>query len=236
MSDIPSFPYDILWEECALKSVANLTRKDGAEFFAIVPRVGIVTRTMAYPLVRANKALADLRSGRLQGAAVPVPWQALFHCHRRARVGQRLLGRAGRVDDRPGDGADIEPVLYACDIGVDMGCIGTARSNPVKPRRRIGGQKQPPEVRVRRGGGAILRRGNLVIGVTTAATLWYVTVIGLCFGGGQVFLGLATDGRLRAYTITVRELRVAPDTAVPPAVEELSRQPSVASLKWRHFE
>ncbi|HUI15842.1 MAG TPA: zinc-dependent alcohol dehydrogenase family protein [Xanthobacteraceae bacterium] len=73
MSDIPSFPYDILWEERELKSVANLTRKDGAEFFAIVPQAGIVTQTTPYPLVRANEALSDLRSGRLQGAAVLVP-------------------------------------------------------------------------------------------------------------------------------------------------------------------
>jgi putative Mg2+ transporter-C (MgtC) family protein len=144
------------------------------------------------------------------------------------------------------------------------------------------------------GGGAILRRGNLVIGVTTAATLWYVTVIGLCFGGGQVLLGwaatalgmfvlwglkwfeevmpvrqqaqlavtvdetgpgqsdirrrlagggieirdiaLATDGRLRTYTINVRQLRTNPDSTVPSFIEELSRQPGVASLKWRHFE
>jgi propanol-preferring alcohol dehydrogenase len=73
MSDIPRFPYDILWQERELKSVANLTRKDGAEFFAIVPRAGIVTQTMPYPLVRANEALSDLRNGRLQGAAVLVP-------------------------------------------------------------------------------------------------------------------------------------------------------------------
>src|SRR5579863_8440710 len=145
------------------------------------------------------------------------------------------------------------------------------------------------------GGGAILRRGNLVIGVTTAATLWYVTVVGLCFGGGQVLLGwaatalglfvlwglkwfeeevmpvqqqaqlavtadqtgpgeseirrrlagggieirdiaLATDGRLRTYTINVRQLRPIPDSTIPSFIEELSRQPGVASLKWRHFE
>ncbi|MGB6746441.1 MAG: alcohol dehydrogenase, partial [Xanthobacteraceae bacterium] len=73
MSDIPSFPYSILWEERELKSVANLTRKDGEEFFAIVPQAGIVTQTVSYPLVRANEALSDLRSGRLQGAAVLVP-------------------------------------------------------------------------------------------------------------------------------------------------------------------
>jgi propanol-preferring alcohol dehydrogenase len=73
MSDIPSFPYDILWQERELKSVANLTRRDGEEFFKIVPKAAIKTQTVPYPLVRANEALADLRSGRLQGAAVLVP-------------------------------------------------------------------------------------------------------------------------------------------------------------------
>src|SRR5690349_7386823 len=73
MSDIPSFPYDILWQEREIKSVANLTRQDGEEFFKIVPKARIKTQTVSYPLVRANEALADLRSGRLQGAAVLVP-------------------------------------------------------------------------------------------------------------------------------------------------------------------
>lgn len=73
MSDIPSFPYDILWHERELKSVANLTRQDGDEFFTIVPKAGIETQTISYPLARANEALGDLRSGRLQGAAVLVP-------------------------------------------------------------------------------------------------------------------------------------------------------------------
>ena len=73
MSDIPSFPYSLLWEERELISVANLTRQDGEEFFAIVPQAKVVTQTVSYPLVRANEALADLRSGRLQGAAVLVP-------------------------------------------------------------------------------------------------------------------------------------------------------------------
>jgi alcohol dehydrogenase, propanol-preferring len=73
MSDIPSFPYDILWHERELKSVANLTRQDGEDFFTIVPKVGIKTETTAYPLTRANEALADLRAGRLEGAAVLVP-------------------------------------------------------------------------------------------------------------------------------------------------------------------
>jgi propanol-preferring alcohol dehydrogenase len=73
MSDIPGFPYDLLWQERELKSVANLTRKDGDDFFKIVPKAAIETHTVPYPLVRANEALADLRSGRLQGAAVLVP-------------------------------------------------------------------------------------------------------------------------------------------------------------------
>jgi alcohol dehydrogenase, propanol-preferring len=73
MSDIPSFPYDILWHERELKSVANLTRQDGEEFFRIVPKARIETQTVSYPLARANEALGDLRSGRLHGAAVLVP-------------------------------------------------------------------------------------------------------------------------------------------------------------------
>jgi propanol-preferring alcohol dehydrogenase len=73
MSDIPSFPYSILWEERELRSVANLTRADGVEFFDVVPQVEIKTHTVPYPLTRANEALSDLRNGRLQGAAVLVP-------------------------------------------------------------------------------------------------------------------------------------------------------------------
>jgi propanol-preferring alcohol dehydrogenase len=73
MSDIPSFPYDILWQEREIKSVANLTRQDGEEFFKIVPKADIRTQTVSYSLTRANEALADLRSGRVHGAAVLVP-------------------------------------------------------------------------------------------------------------------------------------------------------------------
>jgi propanol-preferring alcohol dehydrogenase len=73
MSDIPAFPYDRLWGERAVLSVANLTRTDARDFFAIVPRVGIVTHTSTYPLARANEALAAHRAGRLRGAAVLVP-------------------------------------------------------------------------------------------------------------------------------------------------------------------
>jgi propanol-preferring alcohol dehydrogenase len=73
MSDIPSFPYSLLWEEREIMSVANLTRSDGDEFFRIVPQAGIVTTTKAYPLAQANEALSDLRDGRLEGAAVLMP-------------------------------------------------------------------------------------------------------------------------------------------------------------------
>lgn len=73
MSDIPSFPYNLLWEERELLSVANLTRSDGIEFFEMAPKAGIVTETITYPLSRANDALSDLRAGRIQGAAVLVP-------------------------------------------------------------------------------------------------------------------------------------------------------------------
>ena len=73
MSDIPSFPYHILWEERVLRSVANLTRRDAEEFLALAPKAGIRTQTVTYPLARANDALADLRNGALQGAAVLIP-------------------------------------------------------------------------------------------------------------------------------------------------------------------
>jgi propanol-preferring alcohol dehydrogenase len=73
MSDIPSFPYSILWEERQLVSVANLTRQDGDEFFRIAPEVRIKTEVTTYPLDRANEALSNLRDGRLVGAAVLVP-------------------------------------------------------------------------------------------------------------------------------------------------------------------
>jgi propanol-preferring alcohol dehydrogenase len=73
MSDIPSFPYRILWEERVVRSVANLTRRDAEEFLALAPEAGIRTETVTYPLARANDALADLRNGALQGAAVLIP-------------------------------------------------------------------------------------------------------------------------------------------------------------------
>lgn len=74
MSDIPSMPYPLIWGERELVSVANLTRRDAAEFFAIARDAGVRTRTTTYPLIAANEALSDLRSGRLTGAAVIVPY------------------------------------------------------------------------------------------------------------------------------------------------------------------
>lgn len=73
MSDIPSFPYEILWGERVLRSVANLTRKDGEEFLAIAKEAGVRTMTTPFPLAKANDALTQLREGRLEGAAVLVP-------------------------------------------------------------------------------------------------------------------------------------------------------------------
>ena len=73
MSDIPSFPYALLWEERQLVSVANLTRWYGIDFLRLAPEIRIVTKTSSYPLQEANQALADLRAGRFEGAAVLLP-------------------------------------------------------------------------------------------------------------------------------------------------------------------
>jgi propanol-preferring alcohol dehydrogenase len=70
MSDIPSFPYELLWGERMLGSVANLTRRDGEEFMELAPRVPVRTEVSLYPLAEANRALDDLRAGRFRGAAV----------------------------------------------------------------------------------------------------------------------------------------------------------------------
>lgn len=70
MTDIPAFPYAILWGERTVRSVANLTRRDGEEFLAVAPRVPVRTEVRAYPFERANEALDDLRAGRVRGAAV----------------------------------------------------------------------------------------------------------------------------------------------------------------------
>jgi propanol-preferring alcohol dehydrogenase len=70
MSDIPSFPYAILWEERVVRSVANLTRRDGLEFLALAPQVPVRTQVEVLPLAQANEALDKLRTGKIQGAAV----------------------------------------------------------------------------------------------------------------------------------------------------------------------
>ncbi len=70
MSDIPSFPYRLLWEERAIRSVANLTRRDGEELLSIAPRVPVQTHVQLFPLNHANEALARLRAGTIEGAAV----------------------------------------------------------------------------------------------------------------------------------------------------------------------
>ncbi|MEJ2352156.1 MAG: alcohol dehydrogenase catalytic domain-containing protein [Anaerolineales bacterium] len=70
MSDIPAFPYHLLWEERVIRSVANLTRKDGEEFLSIAPKVPVKTEVQTVPLQDANRALERLRAGEIQGAAV----------------------------------------------------------------------------------------------------------------------------------------------------------------------
>ena len=73
MSDIPTFPYDILWREKRLVSVANLTRRDAEEFLTLAPQIPIKVKTESFPLSCANTALTRLREGKLTGAAVLVP-------------------------------------------------------------------------------------------------------------------------------------------------------------------
>ena len=73
MSEIPAFPYEDLWGERTLRSVANLTRRDGDELLELAPQVPIETAVTTYPLERANEALEDLREGRFEGSAVIVP-------------------------------------------------------------------------------------------------------------------------------------------------------------------
>jgi alcohol dehydrogenase, propanol-preferring len=72
MSDIPSFPYSILWEERSICSVANLTRRDGEEFLALAPKIPVRTEVQTFALNEANEALARLRTGKIEGAAVLV--------------------------------------------------------------------------------------------------------------------------------------------------------------------
>jgi propanol-preferring alcohol dehydrogenase len=73
MSDIPTFPYDILWGERTVRSVANLTRRDGEEFLALAPQVPVRTEVECLPLADANEALRRLAAGRVEGALVLMP-------------------------------------------------------------------------------------------------------------------------------------------------------------------
>jgi alcohol dehydrogenase, propanol-preferring len=73
MSDIPSFPYGILWHERVLRSVANLTRRDAGEFLSLAPRIPVRTEVQTFPLSQANEALQALRMGQVRGAAVLIP-------------------------------------------------------------------------------------------------------------------------------------------------------------------
>jgi propanol-preferring alcohol dehydrogenase len=73
MSDIPSFPYELLWGERVVRSVANLTRADGDEFLALAPTIPVRTEIETFPLEQAEEALGRLRSGALRGAAVLIP-------------------------------------------------------------------------------------------------------------------------------------------------------------------
>ena len=73
MSEVPSFPYEVLWGERVVRSLANLTRADGEEFLATAPRVPVRTEVEAVPLADANEALSRLRSGAVRGALVLVP-------------------------------------------------------------------------------------------------------------------------------------------------------------------
>jgi propanol-preferring alcohol dehydrogenase len=70
MSDIPSFPYDLLWGERVVRSVANLTRDDGHRFIDVAPRVPVRTEVAAFPLEQANEAIDSVRDGRIRGSAV----------------------------------------------------------------------------------------------------------------------------------------------------------------------
>ncbi|HEX4804589.1 MAG TPA: alcohol dehydrogenase, partial [Conexibacter sp.] len=69
MSDVPSFPYELLWQERSIRSVANLTREDATSFLALAPRIPVRTQVTTYPLAQAERALADLRAGAFEGAA-----------------------------------------------------------------------------------------------------------------------------------------------------------------------
>ena len=73
MSEIPAFPYELLWEERVLRSVANLTRQDARDYLPLAAQAGVRAQVTTYPLAEANRALADLREGAFVGAAVLIP-------------------------------------------------------------------------------------------------------------------------------------------------------------------
>ena len=100
MSDIPSFPYADLWGERSIRSVANLTRRDGEEFLALAPRVPVRTTVHEYALERAGDALDDLRAGRFSGAAVVRPEAAPISPHPRRRAGGTSISPRRRDRDR----------------------------------------------------------------------------------------------------------------------------------------
>ena len=118
MSEIPAFPYEILWEEREIVSVANLTRRDGEEFLALAPRVPVRTTVQPYPLAEANEALANLRDGRVQGAAVLMTGAL--------SKGVQTISRSS--------GLDAVPVLGIDDVAQDAAELAPLFG----PRRLIG--------------------------------------------------------------------------------------------------
>jgi propanol-preferring alcohol dehydrogenase len=100
MSDIPAFPYRLLWGERTVRSVANLTRRDGEEFLALAPRVPVRTEVSTFPLVEANNALQRLRRGLIRGAAVLIPGMALeaTHCGRMTVADETITSTDGQPD------------------------------------------------------------------------------------------------------------------------------------------
>ena len=171
MSDIPRFPYRILWQERTIRSVANLTRQDAIDFLEIAPKVPVKTHVRPYPLAEANAALADLREGRLQGAAVLMtetrlgrpgrpPFRAAAPLRSRrsgrkargarpagsARRPRHGSGQSGPAGTRPSASIRRDrPSIQAPD--------GRAPSCSAAPDRRHGASRQDPVLAGIRGGG-----------------------------------------------------------------------------------
>jgi len=123
MSDIPAFPYEILWREREIVSVANLTRRDGEEFLALAPKVPVRTTVEPYALADANRALANLRAGQVHGAAVLLPdiWPS-HHMRTGSIEDDRSQSSEGRV-------------------------LRGSRKDPKRPRSRARGDRQEPRHR-----------------------------------------------------------------------------------------